>query len=62
MEWASLASSPRGEVSWGLVRSRAAKCNGFFFRKGTIWVKPWLIMVNNGESMDNIWIIDDISG
>ena len=24
--------------------------------------KPWLIMVNNGESMDNIWIIDDISG
>ena len=26
------------------------------------WEKPWLIMVNNGESMDNIWIIDDISG
>ena len=26
------------------------------------WGKPWLIMVNNGESMDNIWIIDDISG
>ena len=27
------------------------------------WGKPWLIMVNNGESMDNIWIIyGDISG